>query len=766
MNNNDIRERILQLFSRSNAIALSYNELCNDLQLSKKEKALLSEILSSLIESGVLRKDKRKYRSVAKSPEASPTPQSSSLLEGTFDATPLSRDFSYAFVRTPDKDYYISAEDTNNAFHNDKVAFEAKYRRGRQEYGIISRIISRANETMAGDIIPMGSRWVFVCSNPKIHKWIEITDTAGANQGDKVILKVSNWGNPAMNIPPSGAITEILGKSGDPQVELMAVIRQYDLPLEFPLEVMQAVQLLPAELNSSHYHNRRDLRELFTFTIDPVSAKDFDDAISLESSPEGWKLYVHIADVAHYVPLDSIVFEEAAKRGNSFYFPKMVIPMLPEQISNKICSLRPEEEKLCMTVETIFNNKGRITGQQIYESVIRSNFRLAYEEVDEFFDKPDTAGSITDPALQSTLQQARILSRHLTDRRMAAGYIFFDLPELEYQYDEEGFVHRLNLAEETESHKLIENFMLIANEYVAFRLSQHAPHSIYRIHEDPDYSKLERVVTTLSNYGVKWVMHENLNKSVQYLLASFPTPQYHQVFDRILLRSMKKAKYSTDHISHFGLALQDYTHFTSPIRRLCDLVIHHLCKIYLLKSSDQHLDFTQVKHHAQVASDREILADNAERDIESVYSRAFMREKMGEKFTAMIISTASKGLIIRLQEIPVTGVIQIREFGMGPWSLDERAMRFTNRKTGAYFQLMDLLKVQLISVEDDVYFGFAGKPEVEKHIYDSKTTSDVRTKGKRNFDANPERKAVDTRGSKKSYGHTKRNSQSTKRKKK
>ncbi len=766
MNINEIRQQILQLFSKSNAIALSYNEINNALQLNKKEKSLLSEVLSTLCENEILRKDKRKYRWVAKNAEPSPTPASSSLLEGTFDATPLSRDMSFAFVRTPDKDYYIGAEDTNNAFHNDVVAFEVKYRHGRQEYGTISRIVKRANETMAGDIIPMGAKWVFVCGNPKIHKWFEITDNAGAVQGDKVLLKVSNWGNPSLNIPPSGVITEILGKSGDPHVELMAVIRQYNLPLEFPLEVMQTVQLLPKELKSDDYHNRRDLRSLFTFTIDPVSAKDFDDAISLETSPEAWKLYVHIADVAHYVPLNGILFAEAAKRGNSFYFPKMVIPMLPEQISNQLCSLRPEEEKLCMTVETTFNKKGKIVSQLLYESVICSNYRLAYEEVDTYFESDTQATCITDPLLRETLQEARILSRYLTDRRMAAGYIFFDLPELEYQYDEEGFVHRLNLAEETESHKLIENFMLIANEYVASRLSKQAPYSIYRIHEDPDYSKLEKVVTTLANYGVKWVMHENLNKSVQYLLASFPTPQYHQVFDRMLLRSMKKAKYSHEHISHFGLALQDYTHFTSPIRRLCDLVIHHLCKIYLLKSSTGHIDLSQVKHYAQVASDREILADNAERDIESVYSRAFMKEKLAQKFTAMIIGTASKGLIVRLQEIPVTGVIQTRELGSGSWSLDERAMRITNRKSGAYFQLMDIIQVQLVAVEDDVYFGFADTPEVQRRIYNGRTGSGERGSSSRNIGAKPGRKAVDTKGSKKSYGHTGRKFPKSKRTKK
>lgn len=743
-----LETQVLDYLSSSQSKAFSYNQIVTDLHLSRLQKSALGELLSELVNNKVLLKDKRKYRLLSPLPQSQndnperksayrqPETQGKSrqirnpesvrnpnLIEGIFDATPLSRNFSYAFVRTPERDYYISAEDTLNAYHNDTVALEAKYNRGKMFYGIIRRIVKRSSESLSGDLIKMDKAWRFVCSNPKIHNSFEVTELSGATEGDKVILSVTNWGSPLLGKPPSGKVTEILGKSGDPQVELLAVIRQYGLPLEFPQEVMEDANKLSDKLQREDYHKRRDLRELFTFTIDPVSAKDFDDAISLESSNRGWRLYVHIADVAHYLPITGIIFQEAAKRGNSFYFPKKVIPMLPERLSNHICSLRPEEEKLCLTVETEFNSKGNILSQQIYESVIRSDFRLAYEEVDEFFE--DRASDF-DPNLASTLEQARKLSRLLTEKRNAAGYIYFDLPEIEYQYDENGFVQRLNLAEETESHKLIENFMLVANEFVAHKLSQLSPTTIYRIHEDPDFSKLEKLIDLASHYGIAWVMHENLNKSLQYLLASFPRPEYHTVFDRIVLRSMKKARYSTEHLSHFGLALKDYTHFTSPIRRLCDLVVHHLCKIYILKSSSQKLAQSQIKLYAEIASEQELQADQAERDIDRVYSRAYMKDKIGQSFSGMVISTSSTGVIVRLKEIPVTGIIKVIDLGKGSWQYLDRQMRYVNRSNKDFYQLMDTLGVKLIAVEDDLYFVPDLATQDKQHVYIPNTHKDTK----------------------------------------
>ncbi|MDZ4182018.1 MAG: RNB domain-containing ribonuclease, partial [Candidatus Cloacimonadaceae bacterium] len=290
-------------------------------------------------------------------------------------------------------------------------------------------------------------------------------------------------------------------------------------------------------------------------------------------------------------------------------------------------------------------------------------------------------------------------------------------PEIEYHYDEEGFVHRLGLTEETDSHKLIENFMLVANEFVAEKLTQQSPHCMYRIHEDPDFSKIERVIETLSYYGISFYMKENLNLSMQYLLRSMPSPEYHKVFDRIVLRTMKKAKYSTEHVRHFGLGMETYTHFTSPIRRLCDLVIHHLCKIHICKSGKQKIGGTQMKLWANTASERELVADQAERDIERIYYLAYMKSHIGEKFSGLVIATNSSSLIVRLEEIPVTAVLKVAQLRGGGWKYYDKEMRYINGRTGDYYQLTDKLKVQVVDVSDDIYLELSQDKDAHRHLF-------------------------------------------------
>lgn len=714
----DIRSLLITLFQENRDKPLSFKEIADALSVKRKDKVLLAFVLNKGIEDNIFKRTKQRYSLAEKSRLSSPnpTPISPKLLEGFFDATPLSRDYSYAFVRTEGKDYFVAAEDTLNAYHNDRVAIEPKIRRGNKEYGIVRRIISRSSESLAGDIVKTKNKFTFVCSNPKIHNWFNVINPGNAKEGDKVILHVTNWGSPILGVLPSGSVIEVLGKSGDPQVELLAVIRQYNLPLTFPDEVMHEVSLISATINQDEISKRVDLRSLFTFTIDPISAKDFDDAISIVKISSGWILYVHIADVAHYLPASGATFREAALRGNSFYFPRKVIPMIPEKLSNLVCSLRPQEDKLCLTVETEFSSNCKIKSQQLYESIICSDYRLSYDEVDDIF-SGKAINSLQDynDKLLNALNIARSLSAQLTQLRNAAGYIFFDLPEIEYQYNEDGFLQRLSLSEETESHKLIENFMLVANEYVAHRLSQLSPISMYRIHEDPDQEKINSLIETLSNYGITWDIHENLNKSFQYLLASLPSQEYHVVFDRIVLRSMKKARYSIEHKSHFGLAMHDYTHFTSPIRRLCDLVIHSLCKTYITKSLKQPFTRQQIALYAQIASDQELKADQAERDIELVFSRAFMKDRIGDHFSGIVIGCNAKGVLVRLNEIPITAVIKTSDLGKGTWDYNNRAMKYVNRRSNLVYQLMDKLKVTVSSVDDDVYLVLQDSEDAHVH---------------------------------------------------
>jgi ribonuclease R len=713
---NSLSTILLGFFNQHRTTSFSYEELCSELGVTNKSKQALKETLKHFITEGILSKKGHRYYLENKDHDrSSPTPSIANnpkLIEGIFDATPLARNYSYAFVRTTGGDYFCGSEDTLNAYHNDVVAIE-EVRKGRTRSCIIRKILKRANQQLAGDLVDSGGRILFVCSNPKIHNWFDVSDLAQARIGDKVILEVSNWGNPLNSKVPVGKVVEILGPSGDPQVELLAVIRQYGLPLDFPHEVITEAETIEIDPRPEDYRNRADFRDIYTFTIDPASAKDFDDAISIRTSESGWTLWVHIADVAKYVGIGSNLFSEAAVRGNSFYFPKKVIPMLPERISNRICSLRPDEEKLTISVVTEFNRKGKVASQRLVESVIRSNRRLSYEEVDSYFEGREQD---FDNELRECLNSARELSGLLTKHRLASGYIFFDLPEIEFEYDNEGFVRRLNLAEETESHKLIENFMLVANEYVAEQLTKKAPCTIYRIHENPDPGKLDKLAETLHHYGLSLFQYDDVNRSLQALINSMPSQEYHAVFDRMILRSMKKAVYSTDHIRHFGLGMETYTHFTSPIRRLCDLVIHHLCKMYILKSESPALSKKQVSHFAQISSEQELQADAAERDIDRIYSNTYMRKRIGEHFNGMVIGANSNGLIVRLTEIPVSAILKPAYLHKYPWQYLDRQMRYVNKSTGDYYQLMDKVKVTVIDVSDDIYLDLTDDDNAHTHV--------------------------------------------------
>jgi ribonuclease R len=530
-----------------------------------------------------------------------------------------------------------------------------------------------------------------------------VNDRKDATIQHKVVLQVTNWGNREMQMLPAGNVVEILGKAGDPDVEILSVIKQYNLPLSFPDEVMKELDILQKEITEEEITARHDLRELKTITIDPASAKDFDDAISFIPSDTGYDLYVHIADVAHYVKPGMLLFQEAARRGNSFYFPKKVIPMLPEKISNKICSLRPFEEKLTVTVQTRFDKVYKIVSQEVYESVIKSNARFNYEEIDDLFDGKENQ---IDAELVEMLSEMRKISAFLLQKRIKKGYLHFDLPETQFIFDDEGHISDLQRSKETESHQLIENFMLIANEYVAECLSRQD--TIYRIHEEPDEQKILVMKSILKKYQLNLNVKQAMNFALQNVLESMPNADYHRVFDRMILRSMKRARYSVDNEGHFGLAINNYTHFTSPIRRLCDLIVHHQIKA-LVKDRDAGFSRQVLFNHAGVATEQENLADESEREVEMKNKFLFMKKHLGEEFEGIIVGVKPSGLIVEIDRYPVTGIIPVNSIKSDYLEYEERYMMFIGRKSGSIFKLTDRVKVMVSKIDDDVYFQLSNK---------------------------------------------------------
>ncbi len=712
MYNNEIAQKVLALLSNNPDKMFHLRDIASLIHTKKHQYRVLKDTLASLANDGRITRQNKLFSAARKkeTPEKSrwnaprdeenrKSPKDGKVLEGWLDAGSLARDHSFAFVITDEGDVFVDVEDTMNAFHKDKVLVEAKYRRGKRLYGTITKIVERQRKQIVGDIQRLGKKWILQPDDPKIHMPFNIQDPENLSEGKKAVLDVQDWGDRVKSRKPSGKISEILGESGNPEIEILAVIRRYELPLEFPPQVLE--QLEGIEEDFSDISSRKDFRAIKTITIDPASAKDYDDAISLEVTSYGWKLYVHIADVAHYIPIASPLFQEALQRGNSYYFPRRVIPMIPEKLSNRICSLRPNEDKMTMTVVTEFDNRGHILNQEAYESVIKSDARLTYEEVDDLYEGKEIDLS---KELGDMILEMRKLSRVLSANRDAKGCLYFDLPEVEFVYDNEGYLKKLERSSETESHKVIENFMLVANEYVAGILTQKANNTMYRIHEDPEEDSVRQVISLIKVYGLKAKFHKNLNRTLQNVLSGIEDRDFHRVFDRMILRSLKKAKYTTEHKGHFGLAIPTYTHFTSPIRRLCDLIVHHQMKMHVFKGGKAKFRKNDLKKYADVASDREILADESEREVNRVSKLHFMKKHVGEEYSAIVIAVNRNNIIVELDDMPVIGVIPIAEMN-GNFRLYEQYMRLIDEVAGRTVMLMDRMTVRLDKVTDDIYFS-------------------------------------------------------------
>ncbi len=686
MYDNKLAFRIKNFLQHKNR-AYRIKELEKVLHVGKHKRKDLVHTLQKLAQKNEISYKNRKYSDADIPAEK--------IVVGKFDATAISKNKSYAFVNSDKFDIFISSENILNAYHGDTVKVQIKYNRKGKRYGQIVNILERNTEIFVGNIEKYHGKYYLLPDNPRIHTDIVIGDLKGADPKQKVMVKIKYWGDPERYKLPIGDVVEILGPAGDPQIEILSVIKQYDLPLEFPEKVISETMLLKNNINAEISH-RKDKRNLLTITIDPASAKDYDDAISLQEKDRKFILYIHIADVAHYVKQNSAIFQEAVKRGNSYYFPKKVLPMLPEKLSNKICSLRPFEDKLTITQETVFDKNFQILSQNSYESVIRSSARFNYEEIDELF-----AGNKTeiDEKIKKMLFQMKEISEALSQKRQKEGYIYFELPETEFLFDDEGRISDLKRSEGTASHKLIENFMLLANEFVAKKLSSQP--TIYRIHEDPEEDRLLALKEKLKFYQLDLDLNLNINSAVQKLLDSLPDAAYHRVFDRMVLRSLMKAKYSIENVGHFGLGLEYYTHFTSPIRRLSDLIIHHQLKRKLRKQPDK-FSKSQLFDLAKRATICENTADNSEKDVEIKNKILFMKDKLGEEFSGIITSIRPSSLIIELDRYPVTGIVSLSELKDDHYSLVNG--RLIGKRKGKIYSLMDKVKVLISKVSDDIYF--------------------------------------------------------------
>lgn len=704
-----LASEIKLLFERYPVARLQLKEVISILGLSKRERRDIKDTLRSLVVDEILLKEgtfyisNRKKKTKKKEKRNSDKRTNAKLIEAVFDATSLAKGYSFAFANTSENDYFIAAEDTLSAYHGDKILIEPYKKRGNRLYGVVKEVVERKNVNLIGNLSKFASDYLFVCDNHKFHNSVRIQSNDVDLDKKKVEIEVTSWGNSKKGILPRGKVISVIGEANDPEIEVLGVIKQYGLPLDFSEEVKKESEDVNEIINQNEISGRKDFRDLITVTIDPITAKDFDDAISVVKDEENYLVYVHIADVGHYVRPGSEIYKEAVNRGNSFYFPKRVIPMLPEKLCNKVCSLRPDEDKLTLTVLTKFDSAYNIIHQEAYESIIRSNARLNYEEVDDYFEKNKIDCS---DEVKEMLNISRSLSSALSQKAIERGYINFRLPDIDYIYDDDGNLVNIIESEETASHKLVENFMLLANEYVATFLKHKTKKTIFRIHEAPDIDRIEKVAKLLRYYGFPFSFDGTMNYSIQSALKALENKVEEKVFNKMILRAMKKAQYSVKHNIHFGLSIENYTHFTSPIRRLSDLIIHLQLKEEL-GNDGYNFKGDDLKKLAEAATGRESLSDEAYRTIMQKMIIYYMKEKVGEEFNAFISSMNKNNIFVTLDKYPITGVVRMSSIKGDYIQYDEEHMIAYGRKNkNSKYILGQKVKILVTSVTDDIYFSF------------------------------------------------------------
>ncbi|MCH8157007.1 MAG: ribonuclease R, partial [Nitrospinae bacterium] len=531
---------------------------------------------------------------------------------------------------------------------------------GRPE-GRITRILERTTSSLVGLFEPLDrDGWVITMDDKYFQDiFVPAKNKHGAKRGQVVVVEITSY--PAKHQPPIGKVAEVLGYSDDPQVELKSIFRKFGTRTEFPLNVQKQAQQTASLLSKEERKNRRDLTGRIIFTIDGESAKDFDDAVSLEKTDTGYLLGVHIADVSHYVTKDSALDKEAFERGTSIYFPNGVIPMLPFELSNEACSLKPDVERLTLTALIEFDREGKVLGSEFFNSVIKSRVRFTYNEVARLLETGDTKNRYGE--VMDVLKQMHRLSQTLRKRRFESGSVDFQVPEPEIQMDEEGRVKRIVKAEHNDAHELIEEFMLAANQAVARHLHERKIPSIHRIHESPDENKIAAFKEFVGGFGLRLRSgHDVKSVDLQNLLKKVRGRPEERVVNTLLLRTMKRAQYSAKDPGHFCLGFEHYTHFTSPIRRYPDLITHRLLKSCLTRKHTAHEKKLLAKEMREVADQsslREEKAVEVEREISDLRRTQFMADKIGKIFQGIIVSVTSFGFFVELTEVFVEGLVRV-----------------------------------------------------------------------------------------------------------
>jgi ribonuclease R len=652
-------------------------------------------------------------------------PEKMDLIRGKVQANAKGFAFIIPEDKTIERDVYVTSSDLNSAMNGDVVLVRLHPKStGSRPEGQVIRIVERGTSQIVGTYSENKFYGFVIADDKRIPNDIFIPKNAniGAVDGHKVVVKITKYPEGRMNA--EGEVVTILGHKNDPGVDILSIIHKHGLPQEFPEEVLEQANGVPEEIDPTEIEGRRDLREQTIVTIDGADAKDLDDAVNVEKLENGnYKLGVHIADVSYYVTADSPIDKEAFERATSCYLVDRVIPMIPHRLSNGICSLNPKVDRLTLSCEMEINPDGKVVAHEIFPSVIRTTERMTYTEVRQIINEEDDEVLKRYQPLIPFFKKMADLAAILRKKRIERGAIDFEFKESKVIVDEEGKPTDVVLRERSIAERLIEEFMLCANETIAEHFHRMKVPFMYRIHEDPDAEKLTRFLEFITTFGyvVRGTATTLHPRALQLLLEEVRGEPEETVISKVMLRSMKQAKYDPESVGHFGLSTDFYTHFTSPIRRYPDLIVHRLIRTYLIEGKideDTLADWTEklavISAHS---SEMERRAVEAERDTDTLKKVQFMEDKIGEQFEGMISGVTNFGLFVELENT-IEGLVHVSYLTDDYYHYDENQYAMIGERTGNIFRIGDEIEIKVVSVnveETSIDFEIIGmKPRKER----------------------------------------------------